>query len=141
MTVFYKLTNCSRRFDPPIYQSYLSHETFSILYKIDEWVCPLVKNTKLFVFKRLKDVDAFLKKERYNYGLSIKYDYNGWTFPALFTCEVINPEPISTIVDAGFIGEDTIKRFWNKETAYTYTTTAPKGSYSVDAVKLLKQVW
>ena len=95
-------------------------------YKIDEWVSPKIKNSKLFVFGILAHAKRFKR--------SCSHDDN----IEIFECEVQNPRKITKICtcpshDWGFWAK-------NSRLAKDMIGKAPLGSIGCTAAKLTKKI-
>lgn len=93
----------------------------SVSYRINYWTKPFIKNSKLFVFKRLKDTVLFLKNNNF-------YDRK------VFICGVQNLTECTTICSNPYKDQS----FWNG--FYDFTAKPEQGTYLADSVKLLKEI-
>ena len=96
----------------------------AVKYKLNEWVEPKVKGSKLFVFGSKK---AALK-------------YASHTSHKMFACEVREPKRgfIRMSLLYGKLSNGSVKEFWKCSLKRGVST--PSNTYFVSAVKLLKEI-
>lgn len=106
-------------------------QLLSLEYKVNEWTYPIIKNSKLFVFEGLSDlqefyINCYCNKEPGRY--------------AVFRCECKNPKPQELIYYSKHI--PSIAAFWKfKHSIDGFDVlTAPTGSYGADAIKLIEEI-
>jgi hypothetical protein len=92
-----------------------------IRYKVNKWIKPKIKNSKLFVF------DNLFSLRKYNSGMA-KH--------TVYKCEVENPEYCKKL---SLVYKDAIMNFWNGSNTVN-TMTPPYGTIECDAVKITKRV-
>lgn len=98
----------------------------SLEYAVGQVTLPKIPNSKLFVFKTLKDATNFLRCTS-SFYTQTKFN--------IFTCKVTNPVVGKVI----FKGSDTdIKNAWNGQVFREYP--APQGTYYADSVELVESV-
>lgn len=118
-----------RAFEKTLHSASISGPA-SISYKLNKWTLPIIKGSKIFVFKKLSDARSFANK-----------------YEKIFKCQVQNPEIIKEALHSdSFTNNRDIpklitfwKRFSKKQDCKT-RFIIPSGTFVVDAVKLLKEV-
>jgi hypothetical protein len=107
---------------------YLNPEDWSVQYKLNEFVRPKVKNSKLFVFCDLQTAKDFMS------------DYSYIVARRIYKCEALNATKCLLIGDS----VRTILEFWKYRGVVrklkTSTKTPPEGTLQADAIKLLERV-
>ena len=109
---------------------------YIVEYKIGENAYPHkdLPNSKLFVFN-----DLFMA-EKFSYDNSWR---KGWGNMEVWDVKVINPQKIHYIPDIGFLRDERMVEIWkegiDKQMSYDLTI-APKHTFVVDSVKLIKKV-
>lgn len=102
---------------------------FSVGYNINTTTTPILTDSKLFVFKRLKHAVNFVHNFNTTYGFEI------------YLCLVNNPEPIKSIslfpLDVT-LRKTVLQNFWNSKTFAV--TNAPEGTYVCDSVTLIRKI-
>lgn len=103
-----------------------SRNSYSVEYKLNEFVTPNVTGTKLYVFDNVDNAKRFA-------GLCETVE--------LWECEVINPRKCATLA---YVLENSINKFWKLKRAHKKINAickqSPYGTISCDAVKLLRKV-
>lgn len=107
----------------------------SVNYKLNKWTYPEFKNSKLFIFKKIKNVKRWLKFFRYNDSSKI------------YKCEVKNPTIKRILLSPNFrdleisIKSGLMLRFWGRKKLWaSERRRVPRGTYVCDAVKLIEEV-
>ena len=113
---YYKVVNSTLKSAVP--------SIYSIQYILDQWVYPIIPDSKLLCFDNLKDV----KKAGF-----AKYYYR------VFRCEVSNPSKIKYLNV-----EENDPLFWknkhSKKEGHYIKCIAPPGTVGVDSVKLIEEI-
>jgi hypothetical protein len=105
-------------------------KSWSVQYKIGEFVTPQQPNSKLYVFKTLEDAKYFVRhfgQERFH----------------IYSCEVKNPSKNILLVWYSNIYD--FKRLWNniknkKKYKHLVSNHIPENTVMCDAVKLLEKI-
>jgi hypothetical protein len=107
-----------------------SCEKLKVYYKIDDWVEPKIKGSKLMVFDSLENAQYFM-------------DHCGWGV-YIYKCEVKNPSKKGVFVKANYRLAERLFRIIdlkNKKKKFTDLLDEPiKGTIFCDAVKLVEKV-
>lgn len=107
-----------------------NYKELIIYYKIDDWVKPRIKGSKLMVFDSLENAQYFM-------------DHCGWGY-YIFKCEVKNPSKKGVFVKADYsLAERLLKiiNLKNKKKKFTDLLDKPiRGTIFCDAVKLVEKV-
>lgn len=134
--VFYKVVKSINRglVSARIFNGVTHYDTpeekkYCINYRTQRWVKPKLPNSKLFVFDSLENAKKFTQ-DRWEDSPRVK-EY-------IYECEVKNPTVANRICD--FYGLGSFVKYW-KGALICGTSSAPKGTYFADAVKLTKRVW
>jgi len=114
---------------------------FYVQYIMNEWVKPVLKYSKLFVFNNLKSAITFASfcETFFPKNLSAKLFY-GYKEMRIFECEVKNPRKLLVICNATHL----FKEFWisrhHKQKMPATRIPAPKNTYQVDEIKLVQEI-
>lgn len=111
----------------------LKKSKYPIQYKVGKFVEPSVKNTKLYCFSSLFDAKFFISR------LGVKISTR------IYSCEVKNPGRPKFLAESI---DSYLENFWNaknkgkKVSPYNsfFAKTAPLGTVSCDAIKLLEEI-
>jgi len=123
----YDLSSCCLNDDFP--------NEFRVFYKLNEWVSPVIENTRLFVFKTLDDARCFISSEYFSHGTI-----------SIYECEVKNPQKVKYMARVYLIQNYWKKIFEarkNKKKTDLYDVIrydTPKNTYSATQIKLLREV-
>lgn len=103
-------------------------EEYRVAYKLNEWVGPNIKGTRLFCFKNLEDAKRFK---------NTIFSPKSWT---IYECDVKNPAKVKYVASPKFI-----KNFWKfkklKRSILDFVSiSCPDNTYSCSSIKLLRKV-
>lgn len=127
--MWYKVVDNAKGKLVSVCRSFYFPEEYRVTYKINEFVFPVVQNTRLFCFKNIEDADSFF----YSFSLREKIE--------IYQCEVKSPAKVKMIAMPC-----DIKRFWEikkkrkKIPRFYRCIYMPRNTYSCSAIKLLKRV-
>lgn len=96
---------------------------YSVRYKVNEWVAPILKGSKLFVFDTLEHAKVFLGT-------------NGTCYFSIYKCEAKNV----TLATNRTTTEYMMSIFWENPNDYEYKNDIPVGTLWADEVKLVEKV-
>lgn len=124
---YYKVTNCTNH---SARATFIESLEARVLYKIDQWVYPNIKNSDLMVFETLECATNFAK------GGGDK----------IYECEVKNPRKKGIININNFDWIDIFKALKLKKQKKKFLhlseySCAPSGTIFCSAVKLVKRVY
>ena len=100
------------------------HNEFKVQYLPNQFVGPVKKGTKLYVFNTLEDAESMI------------YQYNWQDTHEIWKCEVVNP---SKKVFLAYLQRHIIEGFF-KDGVIIDSMDVPVGTRSADMVKLTKKV-